>query len=69
MITKKECRNISPDGYHYAGFWNELYHFTKNDHSKGYFTTSCNELDLSNGNLEYMTKNGYTRVENRLNHA
>ena len=61
-MTKQQCRDIAPENYKYAGYWDDLYHFTTGNQREGYLATSCNEEDLSNGNLEYMAKHNLTRA-------
>lgn len=61
-VLKAHCRNIAPKPYHYAGFWDGLYHFTKGNNMKGFLTVACNESDLKDGSLQVMARDEISRT-------
>ncbi len=61
--TKTTLRAMSPPDFTYGGYWDGLYHFIKGDYSTGFVDMAANDEDLTNGNLEYFSANGYTRMK------
>lgn len=61
MKEKKEYyKKLNPNGFKWHGFINGLHLFVKQVNRK-YLSVQCNESDLNNGNIDYMTKNLFTR--------
>ena len=73
MFTKQQCRDLAPDGYQYAGYWDGMYHFqsggypgsydyaNKRPHT-GFYSMACIDEDMTPENLALMAKMRLTRV-------
>ena len=61
LYTKQHYKSLKFNGYNWGCFDNGLHHFIKRT-SKGYLNCACNETDLINGNIQFMTLNQLTRV-------
>lgn len=59
---KQICRDLAPNDFHYAGFWDGYYHFQRGDYSEGFTLMSCLEEDLCPENLQSMADKGLTRA-------
>lgn len=58
--SKSELREISINGFKYAGFWEGMYHWSKEVESYKYINIAVFEENIYNGNLEYMLEKGLT---------
>lgn len=56
---KAYYQSLSFNGFKWSGYWNGLHHFIKDAANyKGYETIECKEEMLTNGDMEFMAKNG-----------
>lgn len=59
--SKEQCRLLEHVGYKFVGYWDDLYHFQKGDHSNGFLVLKCNQEDIENGNVKYMMEFNLSR--------
>jgi len=61
MENKKSFyQSLNIDGYTWAGFWDNLHHFTKKV-CNGWNCINCTDMDIKDGNIYDMVKYEVTR--------
>lgn len=54
-LTKEQARNKAPQGWRYAGFWDNLYHYFTGKTGQ-HVNISCSEKQIKNGMLDKCCK-------------
>lgn len=57
--NKVLLRKLAPEGFSYQGYWNGLYHFSKEIKPGNWVDLRATDEDLINGNLDTMSKSVY----------
>jgi len=61
MKYKSILKRVNINGYKWIYFEKGLYAFQRYDQGKGYSLIRCSEEQLFNGDIEFMTENGWTK--------
>lgn len=59
LHEKGYYQELNYSGFQWAGYWDNLHHFTKKEDA-GFLEMSCTEEMLNNGDAHYMAQHGLT---------